>query len=212
MYHRFDGIFDWKRSWSTVQGPIKTFWHLTHISLTSIRRCILILHFWKSSRYSEAGMALISDYTALARSWILEEGSPVRADLIFGKRQKSHRAKSGEYGGCSNKRMPLSSRYVCVMRVSSSSSSSSSLFISLFVTANFTGHSRLLGEETSRNHQADDDDDDVHVYLCLYKLRQPLWQALWGATLSWCNWIRDRHRVRVFNWICRRTFGKAEFV
>ena len=34
------------------------------------------------------------------------------------------------------------------------SSSSSSSFISLFVTANFTGYSRLLGEETSRNHQA----------------------------------------------------------
>ena len=33
-------------------------------------------------------------------------------------------------------------------------SSSSSSFISLFVTANFTGYSRLLGEETSRNHQA----------------------------------------------------------
>ena len=27
-------------------------------------------------------------------------------------------------------------------------------FISLFVTANFTGYSGLLGEETSRNHQA----------------------------------------------------------
>ena len=27
-------------------------------------------------------------------------------------------------------------------------------FISLFFTANFTGYSRLLGEETSRNHQA----------------------------------------------------------
>ena len=36
----------------------------------------------------------------------------------------------------------------------SSSSSSSSSFISLFVTVNFTGYSRLLGEETSRNHQA----------------------------------------------------------
>ena len=34
------------------------------------------------------------------------------------------------------------------------SSSSLSSFISLFVTANFTGYSRLLGEETSRNHQA----------------------------------------------------------
>ena len=30
----------------------------------------------------------------------------------------------------------------------------SSSFISLCVTANFTGYSRLLGEETSRNHQA----------------------------------------------------------
>ena len=28
------------------------------------------------------------------------------------------------------------------------------IFISLFFTANFTGYSRLLGEETSRNHQA----------------------------------------------------------
>ena len=37
---------------------------------------------------------------------------------------------------------------------SSSSSSSSSSFISLFVTVHFTGYSRLLGEETSRNHQA----------------------------------------------------------
>ena len=36
----------------------------------------------------------------------------------------------------------------------SSSSSSSSSFVSLFVTVNFTGYSRLLGEETSRNHQA----------------------------------------------------------
>ena len=35
-----------------------------------------------------------------------------------------------------------------------SSSSSSSSFVSLFVTVNFTGYSRLLGEETSRNHQA----------------------------------------------------------
>ena len=34
------------------------------------------------------------------------------------------------------------------------SSSSSSFFISLFLTANFTGYSRLFGEETSRNHQA----------------------------------------------------------
>ena len=33
-------------------------------------------------------------------------------------------------------------------------SSSSSSFFSLFVTANFIGYSRLLGEETSRNHQA----------------------------------------------------------
>ena len=39
-------------------------------------------------------------------------------------------------------------------RSSSSSSSSSSSFISLSVTANFTEYSRLLGEETSRNHQA----------------------------------------------------------
>ena len=37
---------------------------------------------------------------------------------------------------------------------SSFRSSSSSSFISLFVTANFTEYSRLLGEETSRNHQA----------------------------------------------------------
>ena len=28
------------------------------------------------------------------------------------------------------------------------------IFISPFFTANFTGYSRLLGEETSRNHQA----------------------------------------------------------
>ena len=35
-----------------------------------------------------------------------------------------------------------------------SSSSSSSFFITLFLTANFTGYSRLFGEETSRNHQA----------------------------------------------------------
>ena len=32
--------------------------------------------------------------------------------------------------------------------------SSSSFFISLFFTAKITGYSRLLGEETSRNHQA----------------------------------------------------------
>ena len=32
--------------------------------------------------------------------------------------------------------------------------SSSSSFISLFFTTNLTGYSRLLGEETSRNHQA----------------------------------------------------------
>ena len=46
----------------------------------------------KDCRYSEAGMALISECTALPRSWILEKGFPAKADLIFGKSQKSNGA------------------------------------------------------------------------------------------------------------------------
>ena len=61
-------------------------------------------------------MALISACTAWARSWIFEKCFPARADLTFGKGQKSHEAKSGEYGRCSIKWIPLSSRYACVMR------------------------------------------------------------------------------------------------
>ena len=53
-------------------------------------------------------MALISKCKALARSWILEKGFPSRADLIFGKSQKSHGANWSKYGGCSIKRIPLS--------------------------------------------------------------------------------------------------------
>ena len=53
-------------------------------------------------------MALISECTALARSWILEKGFPAKADLIFGKSQKAHGANSGECGGCSIQLIPLS--------------------------------------------------------------------------------------------------------
>ncbi|CAH3037384.1 unnamed protein product [Porites lobata] len=56
------------------------------------------------------------EQSKLAESWVLEKGFPARADLNFGKSQKSHDAKSDDYGGCSIKRIPLSSRYVCVMR------------------------------------------------------------------------------------------------
>ena len=41
-----------------------------------------------------------------------EKRFPARADLNFGKSQKSHDAKSGDYGECSIKRIPLSSRNV----------------------------------------------------------------------------------------------------
>ena len=74
-----------------LRGWIKTFCHLTYLSPTPHRkfqelqshslklasldfyidRCVLILHFWKHCRFPEAGMALISECTALARSWIL---------------------------------------------------------------------------------------------------------------------------------------------
>ena len=151
-----------------------------------IHRCVLILHFWKHSRFSEAGMALISECTALARSWILVPNPLVVVCLFFflltylfalfprserleqarilkkrlpstgwfnfWKESEIARAKSGEYSGCSINRMPLSSRYVCVLR------------------------------------------------------------AMWGAALSWCNWIRDRRRVRAVDWLCRRTFGNTEVV
>ena len=62
----------------------------------------------KDCRYSEAGMALISECTALPRSWILEKGFPAKADLSFGKSQKSNGANSGECGGSSIKLIQLS--------------------------------------------------------------------------------------------------------
>ena len=40
-------------------------------------------------------------------------------------------------------------------------------------------------------------------YVCMMR-------ALWGAALSWCNWIQDRPRVRAVDWICGRPFGKTE--
>ena len=116
----------------TLRGRIKNFCHLTYISQgspaisritvifpqSSFPRLLYIVASSSSTSESTliSGMALISECTALARSWILEKGFPAKADLIFGKSQKLHGAKSGECVRCSIKRIPLSSRYVCVMR------------------------------------------------------------------------------------------------
>ena len=81
-----------------------------------MHRCILILHFSKRRWFSEAGMVFICELTALEWFGILEKGLPAKADLNFGKSQKSQEVKSGEHGSCCIKRIPFSSRYVCLRR------------------------------------------------------------------------------------------------
>ena len=96
--------------------------------------------------------ALFPRSERLEQARILKKRLPSTGWFNFWKESEIARAKSGEYSGCSINRMPLSSRYVCVLR------------------------------------------------------------AMWGAALSWCNWIRDRRRVRAVDWLSRRTFGNTEVV
>ena len=118
----------WMHSFSKVLDPC-----------TQPPRFFLLIYLFALSPRSER----------LEQARILKKGT---GWFNFWKEPEIARAKSGEYSGCSINRMPLSSRYVCVLR------------------------------------------------------------ALWGAALSWCNWIRDRRRVRAIDWLCRRTFSNTEVV
>ena len=170
-----------------LRGRIKTFCHLTYLSrftgnfqncshITSLHphpphlKAFSVLwsrygpHLWMhsfGSLYPTPSLffflltylfALFPRSERLEQARILKKRLPSTGWFNFWKESEIARAKSGEYSGCSINRMPLSSRYVCVLR------------------------------------------------------------AMWGAALSWCNWIRDRRRVRAVDWLCRRTFGNTEVV
>ena len=67
----------------------------------SIHRSMRIFHCWKqccrSSCFKLSKSCVAFAFTACTDSNLV----PLSADLIFGKRKKSHGARSGEYGGCS---------------------------------------------------------------------------------------------------------------
>ena len=67
----------------------------------SLHRSMRISHCWKQCCRSSCVMLFKScvafAFTASTDSNLV----PLCADLIFGKRKKSHGARSGEYGGCS---------------------------------------------------------------------------------------------------------------
>ena len=68
----------------------------------SLHRSMRIFHCWKqccgSSSDSLFMCSVTFSFTASKDSNLV----PFKADFIFGNKKKSHGARSGEYGGCSN--------------------------------------------------------------------------------------------------------------
>ena len=68
----------------------------------SLHRSMRIFHYWKQCCRSASDSLFMGSvafaFTASTDSNLV----PFNADLIFGNKKKSHGARSGEYGGCSN--------------------------------------------------------------------------------------------------------------
>ena len=68
----------------------------------SPHRSMRIFHCWKQCCRSSSDSLFMSSVAFAFTATTDSNRVPFNADLIFGNKKKSHGARSGEYGGCSN--------------------------------------------------------------------------------------------------------------